>query len=486
MSDANDSCNPSYTAEATGAIETSAKSARSDIHRPSNANPLSDKKVVPAKRIGRPKGRKTTSHSHLIRPKRPRSAYNFFVQNERNKIVREAGLGDSPELSSTEHSCDPDQDHFQILVTNEIQENGKRKRGRPRGRHYRPRKRAKHHGLVDFHHLAKETGKKWRSLSAEDRKPFDLQARVDLENYRKAMQQYQTEVDVFEHLQAAESGTSSSAIFKYDDGPKDFQDDAHRREQESAPQSLSGACDSVISSDSRPLFKSTNQNATFAKVDEEQVRCRTTQDAHDSGHHQPATFKNPGGCLPPACRRVLERYQGLKEAANAGVSQYPLEVLAAADAPSGSSELALKGLSTAALINQVLESHQPTEASIPPPTIKESHGLPKMGHDVKSNSEMGKGDVALASGIISTGLVTSSTPRVNDNPVDVITHDSKHYCSLGNKEIVPRSAGETDFSNSHEEINQSSKVCAEPSSSEKQMLPAASFLVEFAEKNFED
>ena len=78
MSDGNDSCHPSHTTEAKAVIETPAKSARSDMHGPSNSNPLFDQKVVPAKRTGRPKGRRTTSHSHLIRPKRPRSAYNFL------------------------------------------------------------------------------------------------------------------------------------------------------------------------------------------------------------------------------------------------------------------------------------------------------------------------------------------------------------------------------------------------------------------------
>mmetsp|Transcript_3352 Transcript_3352/g.5138 ORF Transcript_3352/g.5138 Transcript_3352/m.5138 type:complete len:148 (-) Transcript_3352:272-715(-) len=146
-------------------------------------------------RRGRPKGRKTTSHPHLIRPKRPRSAYNFFFQDERNKVLRAAGLDEAatPALEDV-----PKADRFKILIKNQYQDNGKRKRGRPPGKHYRPRKTHECHGLIDFRKFPPAIGAKWKSLMPEERKPYEKQAEVERLHYQSAMERYKAEVKIFE------------------------------------------------------------------------------------------------------------------------------------------------------------------------------------------------------------------------------------------------------------------------------------------------
>jgi len=148
-----------------------------------------------AKTRGRPKGRKTTSHPHLIRPKRPRSAYNFFFQDERNKVLRAAGLDVA--ITSTLEDV-PKADHFKILIKNQFQENGKRKRGRPPGKHYRPRKTHERHGLIDFRKFAPTIGAKWKSLSSENRAPYEKQAQVERIHYQSAINEYKAEVKKYE------------------------------------------------------------------------------------------------------------------------------------------------------------------------------------------------------------------------------------------------------------------------------------------------
>lgn len=155
------------------------------------------KKKSRGKAKGRPKGRRTTSHPHLTRPKRPRSAYNFFFQEERNNVLRASGVLDVGAPLITDRKPDPE--YFQISVKDTASDDSNiRKRGRPRGENYRPRKKLKGHGLVKFNDLAKMVGAKWKTIDAEAKKPFEELARVELLHYQDAMKRYEEEIEKFE------------------------------------------------------------------------------------------------------------------------------------------------------------------------------------------------------------------------------------------------------------------------------------------------
>jgi len=68
----------------------------------------------------------------------------------------------------------------------------------PEKKLYRPRKKINRHCLIDFRGLAKTTGAKWKALSAEERMPFEEQAKQDLFNYQKAMIRYHDEIADYE------------------------------------------------------------------------------------------------------------------------------------------------------------------------------------------------------------------------------------------------------------------------------------------------
>mmetsp|Transcript_12506 Transcript_12506/g.19351 ORF Transcript_12506/g.19351 Transcript_12506/m.19351 type:complete len:367 (+) Transcript_12506:78-1178(+) len=156
------------------------------------------KKKSRRKAKGRPKGRKTSRHPHLTRPKRPRSAYNFFFQEERNNVLRDAGVitNATPSITGTK----PDPEYFQISFKDNKSddETSIRKRGRPRGENYRPRKKLEGHGLVKFNDLAKMVGGKWKSLDSEAKQPFEELARIELVHYQDAMKRYNEEIKKFE------------------------------------------------------------------------------------------------------------------------------------------------------------------------------------------------------------------------------------------------------------------------------------------------
>ena len=219
------------------------------------------KSKIATKRTGRPKGRRTTSHSHLIRPKRPRSAYNFFFRDERNKIVRAAGLKviDHEEPVSTSKNS-TSSDHFQILVTNTNQENGKRKRGRPRGSHYRPRRKVERHGLVDFRDLAKTAGTKWKSLSTEAKIPYEELAKLDLAKYRSAMKRYNAEVQIYEHLNAPDEPASLDSAKMNMQEPSD--NNIHNG-YDSSCSAVKSDFDSCLSDEQKPICLSSSLISDF-------------------------------------------------------------------------------------------------------------------------------------------------------------------------------------------------------------------------------
>jgi len=140
--------------------------------------------------------------------------------------------------SSSSSSSSSSDDYFRILLTDRNQEHsdgGKKKRGRPRGSHYRPRKKTQPHGLVDFHNLTKATAAKWKSLSPEAKKPFEEFAKRDLQHYHVAMKQYNRQVELFnlseekkkkqEHDYDSTASNNSDASSVSSSIVKDHQDD---------------------------------------------------------------------------------------------------------------------------------------------------------------------------------------------------------------------------------------------------------------------
>jgi HMG-box domain len=98
------------------------------------------------------------------KPKRPLSAYNWFFQMERQKILEETPT---------------------------------RKEGKPR----------RSHGKIGFADLARMIAAKWKSLSKEDRVTFDEKAAIDKVRYVQEMQEWKQGQSV-----AVSQAVSSSAI----------------------------------------------------------------------------------------------------------------------------------------------------------------------------------------------------------------------------------------------------------------------------------
>eukprot|EP00521_Asterionellopsis_glacialis_P011313 CAMPEP_0195297018 /NCGR_PEP_ID=MMETSP0707-20130614/20653_1 /TAXON_ID=33640 /ORGANISM="Asterionellopsis glacialis, Strain CCMP134" /LENGTH=357 /DNA_ID=CAMNT_0040358697 /DNA_START=1 /DNA_END=1074 /DNA_ORIENTATION=- len=151
------------------------------------------------KRRGRPKGRKTTIHPSVERPKRPRSAYNFFFQNERLKILREAATQAGGDAASSlvegKEGLNKDWNKKPKADDNDYKKN----QSLPPGANYRPRKdHGKRHGLVTFHDLAKRIASKWKTLDAEGKKPYQELAKEELRVFSEAMEEYNAKIKKLE------------------------------------------------------------------------------------------------------------------------------------------------------------------------------------------------------------------------------------------------------------------------------------------------
>ena len=106
----------------------------------------------------------------LNKPKKPLTAYNFFFQHERMRILEERGYTHVDHNKQTPNEC-----------TN------LKRRGRPRGKNY---KKKNPHRLIGFEDLSKTIGRRW----ADEKEDYQVKVKSlvdkDQERYRLEMEEY--------------------------------------------------------------------------------------------------------------------------------------------------------------------------------------------------------------------------------------------------------------------------------------------------------
>jgi hypothetical protein len=139
----------------------------------------SERKTTPCKKVSarktwkKPKGK----------PKRPLSAYNFFFQYERNRLVSQA-------LQNAKNSISP----------KELEQALKSGRNRPH---------RKTHGKISFKELTSIVSHRWKSLSLQQRAPFEAKANLDTKRYQLALHAWNQAI--FKQRAQVETRVSSSS-----------------------------------------------------------------------------------------------------------------------------------------------------------------------------------------------------------------------------------------------------------------------------------
>jgi hypothetical protein len=105
----------------------------------------------------------------LKAPRRPLSAYNFFFQDQRTKILGE-------QIMSQEEEHDTD------------------------ARGNKKRKQRKTHGKIGFTALARHVGVAWKALAKEDRKDYEKRFKEDKVRYQKELAEYEEKLNSLMHL----------------------------------------------------------------------------------------------------------------------------------------------------------------------------------------------------------------------------------------------------------------------------------------------
>lgn len=128
-------------------------------------------------------GKKGKKAKDKDKPKRPLSAYNFFFREERERILnekirkeKEEKSGKKEEGDGDDKDGDADEDDG-IKVYNRVGSDGKKIP----------------HGKIGFESLAKQIGKAWRELDAEEREKYTKLANDDTQRYKKEMRAFQLE-----------------------------------------------------------------------------------------------------------------------------------------------------------------------------------------------------------------------------------------------------------------------------------------------------
>lgn len=118
------------------------------------------------------------SKEERTKPKRPLSAYNWFFQTERQRILDETPT---------------------------------RKEGKPR----------RSHGKIGFADLARMIAAKWKSLSKEERQSYDEKAAIDKQRYQREMEEWKEG----QSAAVSQAVSSSAAAFR---NPMSFMNDPVR------------------------------------------------------------------------------------------------------------------------------------------------------------------------------------------------------------------------------------------------------------------
>jgi hypothetical protein len=118
-------------------------------------------------------------------PTRPRTAYNFFFQDEREKLLR--NIQDRKKDDSN-HTEDPDAEQVCTVNSNEEEEDDGKSQTKPSNRC--SNKRPEPHGLIGFQELGKIIGQKWQSISPEAKALYRHRAECDRRRYDTEMEMW--------------------------------------------------------------------------------------------------------------------------------------------------------------------------------------------------------------------------------------------------------------------------------------------------------
>jgi len=122
------------------------------------------------------------------KPKRMLTAYNFFFQDERSKIL----AGEADEISVDGDGTQPD-----VLDEKNGIDNGSSSKSDDAAT-------AKMSGKVSFSNLGKTVGRRWRRLAPEDRVQYEKAAAADKERYEKEMASYKEQCKTMQALKRKE------------------------------------------------------------------------------------------------------------------------------------------------------------------------------------------------------------------------------------------------------------------------------------------
>lgn len=150
------------------------------------------------------------------KPKRPLSAYNWFFQTERQKILEETPT---------------------------------RKEGKPR----------RSHGKIGFADLARMIAAKWKSLSKEERATYDEKAAIDKQRYQREMEEWK------KGQSAAVSLAVSTSAMAYRN-PTSFMSDPVRTALSRQPSNLFGTVYSPVPPPERQLADEMKMSNTGSDV----------------------------------------------------------------------------------------------------------------------------------------------------------------------------------------------------------------------------
>jgi hypothetical protein len=120
-------------------------------------------------------------------PTRPRTAYNFFFQDEREKLLRQIQDGKT-DNDSTSHSEGVDAEYRRKPEKNAPEDDDSQSQKKLSTK--RNPKRPEPHGLIGFQELGKIIGQKWQNISPETKARYRHRAECDRQRYATEMEQW--------------------------------------------------------------------------------------------------------------------------------------------------------------------------------------------------------------------------------------------------------------------------------------------------------